>query len=961
MARALGVNIVSTFDSKGIRKAINDFKKLEGAGNKATFALRTIDSAAKNMSKSLAKVGAGVAVFAGLAVKSFASFDDAMTQSTAIMGNLSDDMKNKMSDAAREMARTTTFSATEAAKSFYFLASAGLDAESSIMALPKVAKFAQAGMFDMALATDLLTDAQSALGLTIRNDAVANMNNMVRVSDVLVKANTLANASVEQFSSALTNKAGAAMKAVGMDIEEGVAVLAAFADQGIKSEESGTQFGIVLRDLQTKALANTEQFAKYGVTVFDSSGELRNMADIIADVEGALKGQSDATKKQTLLEMGFSDKSVASMMALIGTSESIRSYEEQLRLASGTTEEIAAKQLTSLSAQLKIAKNNLNDVAITIGEKLAPFVRAMAIIFQNFGKIVGEEGVGAGLKYLGGEFLNATANMGTFGNVMLGLISLFVALRLVAIAATISQNLFHVALLNNPIGRVVALFIVLGTAVVAAYLKFEGFRKVVNAVINFVIGGVENMVNKWIKALNIFIKALNFFRPLLGKLGINFEEIGERGAVSFGRIGNAANKASDKIFKTIDAIQAAKNAERRGGGLPTVSGSGDDDIIVGGAGSGGGGQSPIEKAKQALEKYIDAVKGLTSAQKSLRDANKGVNQSNETLLEKTKALTEAQRKFNLVTKGYGADSKEAKDADKERTKAERAAERAKYALEQAVFAVSDAEKDLAEIRKDPKATPKMIREAEIRLAESKLRVADATDEQVESSDALVASQNRLNEAVNGAKEGSDAYNEALKELADAEKDQRSAIDARTEAYERQAEAVEKLADAERDRIAAGKGVPKSDRAAVDASVPSVVAGVVAPVVDAIGRAIDVIPAPVAADAEVATTFAGSMSNIAEQTAVSRGFITQDQADALFARRATPFANGGIVTKAMLGMVGEAGAEAIIPLDRLGSFGSTYNIQVTAGMGADGKDIGTQIVNALKRYERTNGALPLTVQ
>jgi hypothetical protein len=74
-----------------------------------------------------------------------------------------------------------------------------------------------------------------------------------------------------------------------------------------------------------------------------------------------------------------------------------------------------------------------------------------------------------------------------------------------------------------------------------------------------------------------------------------------------------------------------------------------------------------------------------------------------------------------------------------------------------------------------------------------------------------------------------------------------------------------------------------------------------------------------------------------------------------------FANGGIVTKAMLGMVGESGAEAIIPLDRLGSMGSTYNIQVTAGMGADGKDIGTQIVNALKRYERTNGALPLTVQ
>jgi hypothetical protein len=256
------------------------------------------------------------------------------------------------------------------------------------------------------------------------------------------------------------------------------------------------------------------------------------------------------------------------------------------------------------------------------------------------------------------------------------------------------------------------------------------------------------------------------------------------------------------------------------------------------------------------------------------------------------------------------------------------------------------------------------------LAESKLRVADATDEQVESSDALVASQNRLNEAVNGAKEGSDAYNEALKELADAEKDQRSAIDARTEAYERQAEAVEKLADAERDRIAAGKGVPKSDRAAVDASVPSVVAGVVAPVVDAIGRAIDVIPAPVAGGGF-------TQKDLDDLAAIGRG----DFSEVIFGKDfdheklrkeieshlgdigiGIPFfANGGIVTKAMLGMVGESGAEAIIPLDRLGSFGSTYNIQVTAGMGADGKDIGTQIVNALKRYERTNGALPLTVQ
>jgi hypothetical protein len=61
-------------------------------------------------------------------------------------------------------------------------------------------------------------------------------------------------------------------------------------------------------------------------------------------------------------------------------------------------------------------------------------------------------------------------------------------------------------------------------------------------------------------------------------------------------------------------------------------------------------------------------------------------------------------------------------------------------------------------------------------------------------------------------------------------------------------------------------------------------------------------------------------------------------------------------------VGEAGAEAIIPLDRLGSLGSTnINVTVNAGMGTDGRAVGDEIVRVLKQYERLNGYLPLTAQ
>lgn len=338
-------------------------------------AMKRMDSLGQSMTRVGRGLTAGltlplVAVGAG-AIKAFSDFDSAMTGSLAIMGDVSEAMRGEMSAAAREVGKTTTFSATQAAESYFFLASAGLDAASSIAALPKVAAFAQAGAFDMALATDLLTDAQSALGMTIRDDVIANMENMVRVSDVLVKANTLANASVQQFSEALTNKAGAALRALGKDVEEGVAVLAAFADQGVKGAEAGTQFAIVLRDLQTKAITNKAAFEKFGVSVFDSSGEMRNMADIVSDMEGLLGGMSDAGKKATLMQLGFSDKSIAAMTALLGTSDAIREYESKLRSAAGITEEVADKQLESFAAKMGLVWDRVKDVGIVLGGPLS--------------------------------------------------------------------------------------------------------------------------------------------------------------------------------------------------------------------------------------------------------------------------------------------------------------------------------------------------------------------------------------------------------------------------------------------------------------------------------------------------------------------------------------------------------------------------------------------------------------
>lgn len=350
-------------------------KQLQSAGDKAIVAGRKMTSAGIAMTKAITLP---LVAIGGGSLKAFSTFDDAMNRSLAIMGDVSEEMRGKMADAARELPLVIRASAAESAAGFEFLARAGKTAEQSLALLPLTARFANAGLIDLALGTDLLTDAQSALGLSVK-DTAQDQINMARVSDVLVRANSLANASVVQFSKSLTTKAGDSMRRFSQDVESGVAVLAAWADQGVKGELAGERYSIVLRDMTNKSIKNREAFKKNNIAVFDQTGKVRKLVDIIEDMEVAFAGMSDETRKATLLSLGFTFKSVAATSSLIGLSEKIRQYEKDLRSAGGATQEVSDNQMKSFAAQIIVVKNLIVDVGIELGSKLAPIIESKVI------------------------------------------------------------------------------------------------------------------------------------------------------------------------------------------------------------------------------------------------------------------------------------------------------------------------------------------------------------------------------------------------------------------------------------------------------------------------------------------------------------------------------------------------------------------------------------------------------
>lgn len=532
---------------------------------------QTLSAAAKNFESAGARLSAAgrqltrsvtlplVAVGGG-AVKAFADFDSAMTQSVAIMGDVSAAMRGQMVEAAREVSRATTTSSTEAAESFFFLASAGLDAQQSIAALPQVAAFAQAGMFDMSRATDLATDAQSALGLSA-SDATENLRNLTRVTDVLVRANTLANATVEQFSTALTTEAGAAMKTFNIDVEEGVAVLAAFADQGIKGERAGSGFSRVLRLMSQAAVNNKEAMEELGIEFFDANGNMRNMADVVENLTTVLGPMSDEQRAAALESIGFTARVQGIIQPLLGTADAIREYEAGLRSAGGTTRDVAANQLTSFSAQLKIARNRVVNAAQSLGRILAPTVLSIsnaiadaAARFEMLNPRVQTMIVraGAAAAALGPLLIAAGALAAALGAILSPAGLVITALG--AIGAAVVANAGSLGELANraqgAFGTIRTIVAEAGTRILDVLEGIVEFTKpIANFLIGFFVGTARAAVLSWdiirFEFVNAFTAIREFVRPILEGLATGLSFLGELGAGAAEKIKNALTGAEE--------------------------------------------------------------------------------------------------------------------------------------------------------------------------------------------------------------------------------------------------------------------------------------------------------------------------------------------------------------------------------------------------------------------------------
>lgn len=326
--------------------------------------------------------------FVGDTISAGMSFDSAMSQVAATMGITMDEMQTKvgststafgefsgtLEEFAQFMGSNTAFSATQAAEALNYMALAGYDAQTSMDMLPNVLNLAAAGGMELANASDMVTDAQSALGLSLEDTSV--------MVDQMAAAASTTNTSVEQLGSAFLTVGGTAKMMQG-GTQELAQVLGLLADNGIKGSEGGTALRNILLSLSAPTDKAKEQIEALGLQVFDAEGNMRDMQSIIGDLGGALDGMTDQERAEAISTI-FNKRDLKSVNALLGTSaERWEEVAGAIGDSAGAAQQMADTQLDNLEGDVTLFQSALEGLQIQLFHGVEPALRSVVSFFTE--------------------------------------------------------------------------------------------------------------------------------------------------------------------------------------------------------------------------------------------------------------------------------------------------------------------------------------------------------------------------------------------------------------------------------------------------------------------------------------------------------------------------------------------------------------------------------------------------
>jgi TP901 family phage tail tape measure protein len=278
---------------------------VEGIAKDARKAFTNVTSSA---TWQAAAVGAA-AIGAGLvsSVRVAMDFEKSMSAVAAKTQAGQEDMA-KLTELAKDLGRSTQFSAKEVADGMDFLAMAGFKVNDVLTAMPGLLDLAAAGNLDLASTADIVSNILGGMNMEASETG--------RVADVLAKAATSSNVSVGMLGETFKFVAPVAAQA-GAGLEDVAAAAGLLGDAGIQGSEAGTGLRSVLLRLAAPPTEAAKALERLGVSTKDASGNMRPFGDILSDVDRSMKDLNLGSAEQIEIQNALFGKTAIASGAIL--------------------------------------------------------------------------------------------------------------------------------------------------------------------------------------------------------------------------------------------------------------------------------------------------------------------------------------------------------------------------------------------------------------------------------------------------------------------------------------------------------------------------------------------------------------------------------------------------------------------------------------------------------------------
>ena len=322
-------------------------------------------------------VAVGAAMFA-YPLKAAMDFEQGMAEVGAITRADDADMA-RLTENAREMGRTTKFSATQAAQGQKFLAMAGFKTNQIIGSMPGMLDLAAASGMDLGRTADIASNILTGFGM--------EASDMTRVANVMALAFSSSNTDVEQLGYAMKYAAPQA-KALGFSIEQTAAIVSKLSDAGIQGQMAGTTLRGMIDSLTDKS--NAKKLKALKVDVVDKKGNLRDLGTIIKEMDKRMSAKGwGSAKRASFIKDVFGARAGTGANAiwdavLSGSLEELT--QKYINEQDGAVRRMADKMNATAKGSLTQLGSALESVGIDLGNVLLP---SLAETAKGLASIVG--------------------------------------------------------------------------------------------------------------------------------------------------------------------------------------------------------------------------------------------------------------------------------------------------------------------------------------------------------------------------------------------------------------------------------------------------------------------------------------------------------------------------------------------------------------------------------------------